>query len=120
MGLFYFCDKDFNTSSLCLILLRFFTRLLLFLFGFPSFFAFAIVINFSFIYYILGKINKYKLIYKRKSVAYMSEILGTIKITDDRIITKKGELVETWSRWSGDDSIFIVYDGIRYKLLTSE
>ena len=43
----------------------------------------------------------------------MSEILGTIKITDDRIITKKGDLVETWSRWSGDDTIFIVYDGIR-------
>ena len=48
----------------------------------------------------------------------MGEILGTIRITDDRIITKKGELVETWSRWSGDDTIFIVYDGIRYKLLT--
>jgi len=50
----------------------------------------------------------------------MSEVLGTIKITDDIIITKKGELVETWSRWSGDDSIFIIYDRVRYKLLTSE
>jgi hypothetical protein len=50
----------------------------------------------------------------------MDEILGTIRITDDRIITKKCELVETWSRWSGDDTIFIVYDGIRYKLLKQE
>lgn len=50
----------------------------------------------------------------------MSEILGTIKITDDRIITKKGDVIENWSRWSGDDSIFIVYDGIRYKLLKQE
>ena len=50
----------------------------------------------------------------------MSEILGTIKITDDKIITKKEKISETWSRWSGDDSIFIVYDGIRYKLLKQE
>jgi hypothetical protein len=50
----------------------------------------------------------------------MSEILGTIKITDDKIITKKEKISETWSRWSGDDSIFIVYDGIRYKLLSKE
>ena len=50
----------------------------------------------------------------------MSEILGTIRITDDRIIIKKGEVIETWSRWSGDDSVFIVYDGIRYKLLKQE
>ena len=42
----------------------------------------------------------------------MSEVLGTIKILDDRIITKKDGLVETWSRWSGDENSFIVYDGV--------
>lgn len=48
----------------------------------------------------------------------MSEIAGTIKILDGKIITKKNEVIETWTRWgNGDDKIFIVYDGITYKLL---
>lgn len=51
----------------------------------------------------------------------MSEILGTIKILDGRIITKKGSVVETWSRWGiGDDTQFIVYDGITYRLVKSD
>ena len=50
----------------------------------------------------------------------MSEVLGTIKILDDRIITKKDGLVETWSRWSGDENSFIVYDGVRYRLMKSD
>lgn len=48
----------------------------------------------------------------------MSEIVGTIKILDGKIITKKNDVVETWSRWgNGDDKFFITYDGITYKLL---
>ncbi len=48
----------------------------------------------------------------------MSEIVGTIKILDGRIITKKNDVVETWTRFgNGDDRFFITYEGITYKLL---
>jgi len=51
----------------------------------------------------------------------MSEVLGTIKILDGKIITKKEGLVEIWSRWgNGDENSFIVYDGIRYRLMKSD
>lgn len=49
----------------------------------------------------------------------MSEILGTIKILDGKIITKKGDVTEVWSRWTGDGNQYIVYDGITYKLMKS-
>lgn len=49
----------------------------------------------------------------------MSEILGTIKILDGKIITKKGEVTEVWSRWTGDGNHYIVLDGITYKLMKS-
>lgn len=47
----------------------------------------------------------------------MSEILGKIKISEDKIITTKENIIETWSRNAGDDTKFIVYKNIRYKLL---
>ena len=48
----------------------------------------------------------------------MSEIVGTIKILDGKIITKKNDVIETWTRWeNGDNKFFITYDGITYKLL---
>ncbi len=48
----------------------------------------------------------------------MSEIVGTIKILDGKIITKKNDVIETWTRCgNGDDKFFITYDGITYKLL---
>lgn len=47
--------------------------------------------------------------------------MGTIKITEDRIITKKEGLEEIWTRWgNGDEGKFIVYSGIRYKLLKTK
>ena len=43
----------------------------------------------------------------------MAEIVGTIKILDGKIITKKNDVIETWTRWgNGDDKFFITYDGI--------
>lgn len=51
----------------------------------------------------------------------MTKILGKIKITDERIITTKDNIVETWTRWgNGDEYKFIVYNGDRYKLLKSK
>lgn len=51
----------------------------------------------------------------------MSTVVGTIKITEDRIITKKGNVIETWTRWgNGDEGRFIVYNGDRYKLLKTK
>ena len=48
----------------------------------------------------------------------MTEIVGTIKILDGKIITKKNDVIETWTRWgNGDDKFFITHDGITYKLL---
>ncbi len=51
----------------------------------------------------------------------MSEIVGKIKITEDRIITTKNNIIETWTRWgNGDEGRFIIYNGDRYKLLKSK
>lgn len=51
----------------------------------------------------------------------MSVIVGKIKITEDRITTTKGEVVEIWTRWgNGDENKFITYNGNRYKLLKSK
>lgn len=51
----------------------------------------------------------------------MTKILGKIKISEDRIVTTKNGLTETWTRWgNGDENVFIVYQGNRYKLLKSK
>lgn len=50
----------------------------------------------------------------------MAKIVGKIKITEDRVVTTKSGLVETWSKFSGDENCFIVYQGNRYKLLRSK
>jgi hypothetical protein len=51
----------------------------------------------------------------------MSNIVGTIKIGEDRIITTKNNSIDTWTRFgNGDDSRFIIYNGNRYKLLKSK
>ena len=48
----------------------------------------------------------------------MSEVLGTIKFLEGRIIIKRKDgSVETWSRAGSDDSNFISYQGYIYKLL---
>ena len=47
----------------------------------------------------------------------MSENLGTIKILEGRIITKKNDLTEIWSTGGGDPFNYIVYNGITYRLL---
>lgn len=47
--------------------------------------------------------------------------MGKIKIYEDKIITKKSDLIQTWTRFgNGDEGNFIVYKGIRYKLLKSK
>ena len=51
----------------------------------------------------------------------MSNIVGTIKIGEDRIITSKNNSIDTWTRFgNGDDSRFIIYNGNKYKLLKSK
>ena len=51
----------------------------------------------------------------------MSDVVGTIKINEERIITKKDGIEEVWTRWgNGDESRFIVYGGNRYKLLKTK
>lgn len=42
--------------------------------------------------------------------------MGTIKFFEDKIITINGGIMEIWTRWVGDDGIFIVFNGIRWKL----
>lgn len=42
--------------------------------------------------------------------------MGTIKINDDKIITKKDGITEIWSKYSGDTHKFIVYNGVVFKL----
>lgn len=47
--------------------------------------------------------------------------MGKIKIYEDKIITKKSDLIQTWTRFgNGDEGNFIVYKGNRYKLLKSK
>lgn len=50
----------------------------------------------------------------------MSEILGTIKVLEGRIITKKGSVIETWSRGGGDPNNYIIYNGLTYRLLNGK
>ena len=50
----------------------------------------------------------------------MSENLGTIKILEGRIITKKNDLTEIWSTGGGDPFNYIVYNGNTYRLLNGK
>jgi len=50
----------------------------------------------------------------------MSENLGTIKIMEGRIITKKNDVTEVWSRGGGDPNNYIVYNGSTYRLLNNK
>jgi hypothetical protein len=50
----------------------------------------------------------------------MSETLGTIKFLEDRIITNKNGLIETWITGGGDPYNYITYNGITYKLLNGK
>ena len=50
----------------------------------------------------------------------MGEKLGTIKIMEGRIITKKSDITQVWSTGGGDPYNYIVYNGITYKLLGKE
>ena len=50
----------------------------------------------------------------------MTENLGTIKIMEDRIITRKCDITQVWSTGGGDPKNYIVYNGITYKLLGKE
>jgi len=60
-------------------------------------------------------------IYTKNKKSYMSNVVGTIKIGEDRIITTKNNSINTWTRFgNGDDSRFIIYNGNRYKLLKSK
>jgi hypothetical protein len=50
----------------------------------------------------------------------MSENLGTIKILEGRIITRKNDLTEIWSTGGGDPFNYIVYNGTTYRLLNGK
>lgn len=50
----------------------------------------------------------------------MSKALGKIKITEDRIYTTQNGVTETWTKIGGDESKFIIYEGLRWKLLKSK
>jgi len=50
----------------------------------------------------------------------MAENLGTIKIMEGRIITRKSDITQVWSTGGGDPYNYIVYNGITYKLLGKE
>ena len=50
----------------------------------------------------------------------MGENLGTIKITEGRIITKKSDITQVWSTGGGDPFNYIVYNGTTYKLLNGK
>ncbi len=50
----------------------------------------------------------------------MSEILGTIKVLDGRVITKKNGVEEIWSRGGGDPNNYILYKGLTYRLLNNK
>jgi hypothetical protein len=50
----------------------------------------------------------------------MSNVLGTIKFLEDKIITKKGELVEIWIKSNFSSNIYIEYKGSIYNLLTND
>lgn len=50
----------------------------------------------------------------------MSNILGTIKFLEDKIITRKGELVETWIKSIFPSTMYIEYKGSIYNLFTND
>lgn len=50
----------------------------------------------------------------------MSNIVGTIKISELKITTKKDGKTEVWSLTRGDESKFIVYKGRIYKLINDD
>jgi hypothetical protein len=50
----------------------------------------------------------------------MGENLGTIKIMEGRIITKKSDITQVWSTGGGDPFNYIVYNGTTYKLLNGK
>lgn len=50
----------------------------------------------------------------------MSQIVGTIKISELKIVTKKEGKIEVWSLTRGDESKFIVFRGKAYKLVNEE
>jgi hypothetical protein len=51
----------------------------------------------------------------------MNDNLGTIKIMEGRIITKKDEKTEVWSQGGGGDpNNYIVYNGLTYRLLNGK
>lgn len=50
----------------------------------------------------------------------MSEILGTIRILEGRIITKKNGVEEIWSRGGGDPNSYIIYNGLTYRQLNGK
>jgi hypothetical protein len=50
----------------------------------------------------------------------MSNILGTIKFLEDKIITKKGELVEIWIKSNFPSNLYIEYKGLIYNLFTND
>jgi len=50
----------------------------------------------------------------------MSEILGTIRILEGRIITKKNGVEEVWSRGGGDPNNYIIYNGLTYRQLNGK
>lgn len=50
----------------------------------------------------------------------MSQIVGTIKISEFKIVTEKDGKVEVWSLTRGDESKFIIYRGKVYKFLSEE
>lgn len=50
----------------------------------------------------------------------MSNVLGTIKFLEDKIITKKGELVEVWIKSKYPVNIYIEYKGSIYNLFTND
>lgn len=50
----------------------------------------------------------------------MSNVLGTIKILEDKIITKKGELVEIWIKSKFPVKEYIEYKGSIYNLFSDD
>jgi hypothetical protein len=50
----------------------------------------------------------------------MAENLGTIKIMEGRIITKKNDITEVWSRGGGDPNNYIIHNGLTYRLLNGK
>lgn len=46
----------------------------------------------------------------------MSESIGSIIITDNKIITKKDNKIEIWKRNGNDPNNYILYNGLIYNL----